>query len=163
MIGILGPRGRLGFTLVQMGGIPLDCDITDQAALERQLWELDEVDTIINCAAYTDVDGAETDVGYSKASKVNGLGPGRLKLICARLNLRLIHISTDYVFSGTSGPYTEKNLPRDPVNSYGFTKFAGDYAIRTFHDKSDIIVRTTGLYGSPKHDFLSLVHKTLGS
>jgi len=162
LIGILGYRGRLGSILVDLGCDVLDCDITNSDQIANTI-EGYSGHTIINCAAYTNVDGAETEAGYSKASKVNGLAPGRIKILCDHYDKRLIHLSTDYVFSGKNGPYTETNLPKYPVNNYGLTKFAGEYAIRTFHTKNDITVRTTGLYGGGvSDDFLQLVHNTIG-
>ena len=162
MIGILGHLGRLGSKLVSLGCDALDCDVTNLDQVTEAI-ESYRGHTVINCAAYTDVDGAETDAGYSIASKVNGLAPGRIKILCDRYDKRLIHLSTDYVFSGKKGPYTEDNLPKDPVNKYGLTKFAGEYALRTFHTKNDITVRTTGLYGgSDRYDFLQLIKNSIG-
>lgn len=100
-------------------------DITDRDAVAKAITP--ETDVIINCAAYTDVNAAETD--HEAAEKVNVLGPKVLAEAAAAADALLIHISTDYVFDGKANvPYTEEQTP-DPVNYYGRTKLLAEQEI----------------------------------
>jgi dTDP-4-dehydrorhamnose reductase len=133
-------------------------DITDATAAERFV---EPGDVVINCAAYTNVDAAEAD--QARAQAVNGDGPATIARACARAGARLIHISTDYVFSGVfpgvfSGalrrPY-EIDDETGPVNVYGHTKLAGESAVlRALPDAR--IVRTAWVYeGGDGSDFVA--------
>ena len=87
------------------------------------------INYIVNCAAYTNVDGAETN--QEEAHRINSAGPKNLSELANRFNIKLIHISTDYVFpeySTTNQPYTE-NDNTEPVNYYGLTKLEGEQNI----------------------------------
>jgi dTDP-4-dehydrorhamnose reductase len=98
-----------------------DLDVTDAAAVAAAVHGHDAV---VNCAAYTKVDDAETheDLAYA----VNATGPANLAAACAATGARLVTVSTDYVFDGdATEPYAE-DLPRDPINAYGRTKAAGE-------------------------------------
>lgn len=107
---------------------------------------------IVNCAAYTAVDQAEDDERY--AYMVNALGPG----ILAKTNCRLIHISTDYVFSGSSStPYYPSDIA-EPISVYGKTKLAGEKAVMDNSDNA-VIIRTAGLYSSHGNNFLKTILK----
>jgi dTDP-4-dehydrorhamnose reductase len=145
-IGIMGSRGRLGSQLILMGGTPLECDLTDEEDVAMVL-AMVKPDVVINCAAYTKVDSCETDEGWKKAVAVNLRGVERLRRLYSG---RLIHISTDYIFNGRSGPYAETNKEYDPVNMYGSSKLGGEVALLNPEDdkKETCIVRTTGLYGA---------------
>ena len=98
---------------------------------------------IINAAAYTDVDGCETN--RDKAREVNIEGVENLIEICKEEKIKLIHISTDYVFDGKSGPYSEEELP-NPISHYGRTKLEGELKIKK-SGIDNIIIRTNVLYG----------------
>lgn len=112
---------------------------------------------VINCAAFTDVDGAEKD--FWQAQSVNGTGPGLLADVCGTLGARLIHISTDFVFDGdTDRPYTEDHFPK-PLNKYGSTKLMGERNIQTYNQNA-IIVRTSWLYGPHGKSFPKTIIKT---
>jgi dTDP-4-dehydrorhamnose reductase len=145
-IGITGPNGRLGSQLVLMGCTPLECDITKLYDIDLAL-VMTKPDVIINCAAFTDVDACETEVGWKRAIEVNMRGVENLR---NSFSGRLIHISTDYIFNGRNGPYAETNKEYDPVNMYGSSKLGGEVALLNPEDdkKETCIVRTTGLYGA---------------
>jgi dTDP-4-dehydrorhamnose reductase len=100
-------------------------------------------DVIINCAAFTDVDRCETD--RESAHKINAEAVGLLANHCARTGSLLTHISTDYIFDGKAGPYSEDSTP-NPINYYGVTKFQAEEAIKS-SGCHHIIVRTSFLYG----------------
>lgn len=109
---------------------------------------------VLNCAAYTNVDLAEEH--EDQALVLNAKGPDLLAHACRRLSIRLMHVSTDYVFDGAKGsPYTEEDAP-NPINVYGASKLAGENAIR--HSMEDyIIVRTQWLIGHKGRNFVSTI------
>ena len=101
-------------------------------------------EVVINTSAYHKVD--EVEENPNKAFAVNAVGPRNLALVCRDLNAVLVHMSTDYVFSGRKGrPYVEDD-PVDPVNIYGVSKAAGEMALRYLWPRH-FIVRVSGLYG----------------
>ena len=109
---------------------------------------------IVNAAAYTDVDGAESET--DAAHTVNGIGPGVLAEEASRLGARLVHFSTDYVFDGEkSTPYTEDDPP-NPLNVYGSSKLEGEEAIRQGADRY-MILRTSWIYGLHGRNFLRTI------
>lgn len=109
---------------------------------------------VVNCAAYTNVDGAEDD--EETAFLLNARGPETLARSCRRHGARLLHMSTDYVFDGTKdAPYREDDLP-NPLNVYGASKLAGEEAVRHVHGGS-LIVRTQWLIGANGPNFVSKI------
>ena len=125
-------------------------DITDELAVMRVLTE-ESPDFVIHCAAYTNVDKAEEDL--ENAAKVNAKGTENLAKACAKLNITILYISTDYVFGGTkTEPYTPDDKP-NPINNYGLTKFQGEEAIRKYCSKY-YIARTSWLYGHHGRNFV---------
>ncbi|MFB6850738.1 dTDP-4-dehydrorhamnose reductase [Streptomyces sp. NPDC056373] len=120
-------------------------DITDPAAVDAAVRQ-HRPDLVVNCAAYTAVDDAETD--EARALEVNGDGPRLLARSCAAHSARLIHVSTDYVFSGEARttPYPEDH-PTGPRTAYGRTKLAGEQAVLEELPGGSAIVRTAWLYG----------------
>lgn len=157
-IWVTGGRGRLGSELVRLGCEPLNVDISDEQKVRTAVSPLSSKSTIINCAAFTDVDAAESN--FKKAFNTNTLGVEYLR---RHFQGRMIHISTDYVFSGKKGPYNEKSRVDEPVNAYGRTKWGGELVFLnpvTQHE-GDVLVRTTGLYGGEKPDFAKAVVETL--
>ena len=119
-----------------------DLDITDPEAVENFI-SANSITKIINCAAYNNVDGAETDT--DNAIRINVNGPMNLAAAAARHGIYLIHISTDFVFDGTrTSPYHESNRPA-PLSEYGRTKLAGEIAVKRSGCLS-IIIRTAWLY-----------------
>lgn len=127
-------------------------DISDRDEVDRAIQDY-KPDIILNCAAYTKVDKAETE--REKAWNVNVEGPRNLSRSIKRDGGRLIHISTDYVFDGKKEPpepYTEDDKP-SPISYYGMTKLEGERAIMETIDNYTII-RTAWLYGINGHNFL---------
>jgi dTDP-4-dehydrorhamnose reductase len=128
----------------------------DQLTLENDIsiinfFRQHSVDYCINCAAYTAVDKAETE--YEKAYQVNALGVSVLAAQCEKHKVKLIHISTDYVFNGQSpNPYKESDVT-DPVNKYGQSKLAGEQFCLQ-QNPSAIIIRTAWVYSEFGNNFV---------
>ena len=113
-------------------------------------------DVIVNCAAWTDVDGAEDGRRYRKVMDINLRGPANIRQAFDGL---LIHISTGFVFDGTNGPNTEDQLAA-PVNTYGWSKFGGEQA--AMMRQPTIVVRVLDLFGpGPKTDFVRQIRDLL--
>lgn len=108
-------------------------------------------DVVINCAAYTDVDGAEEDV--EAAHRINADAPGHIARACARTGAALIHISTDYVFDGTKKTAWTESDPVSPVGVYACTKETGERAVREAWGKH-IILRTAWVFGPMGGNFV---------
>lgn len=159
LIGVTGFQGRLGSILVgdpekKLKFVPLDCDIADQASIENSI-ETVQPDIVINCAAFTDVDLAEEQ--YTLALEINQHGVENIR---NAFDGWLIQMSTDYIFGGVSGPYTEKfNVDEDfAKGKYGRSKAYGEQYVLNVPDRLGTIVRTTMLYGNPMHpDFVTHV------
>ncbi len=118
-------------------------DITDEKAVERFCIE-NSIDIIINSAAYTAVDKAEEE--SELANEINHLAVKNLAYIVKKLDIRFVHISTDYVFDGRSyQPYTEEITPK-PTSIYGQSKLDGELAMRLINPKNSIIIRTSWVY-----------------
>jgi dTDP-4-dehydrorhamnose reductase len=130
-----------------------DLDITDREAVLKILpHHLPHL--VINCAGYTNVDGAETQI--EEARRVNALGAQHLAWSCRDLDIPLLQISTDYVFDGQSGvPYQPEDPPR-PLNAYGQTKWEGEGQV-TGLLKKYFIVRTSSLYGKNGPNFVRTI------
>ncbi len=120
-------------------------DITRPEAVDAAVRE-HRPDLVVNCAAYTAVDDAETD--EARALEINGDGPRLLARACAAHGARLVHVSTDYVFDGEArtAPYPEDH-PTDPRTAYGRTKLAGERAVLEELPGASAVVRTAWLYG----------------
>ena len=182
---LTGAQGQLGRAIRREYGESVDFLLTDMAEAEgissldisdesRVLSAVREFgpDLIINCAAYTNVDGCEKN--EELAYQANAVGPGNLAKAAASVEAGLVHISTDYVFRGDgSRPYVETDEP-DPISAYGRTKLAGEKAVMDNCD-SYYILRTAWLYGEGKnfvrtmlalsenHDEISVVCDQLGT
>jgi len=103
-----------------------------------------KIDTIINCAAYTSVDKAEDEI--SNANTINYLAVKGLAQIAKEYNIKLIHISTDYVFDGKNyKPYKEDDIT-NPQSTYGKSKLAGENAILTINPQKSLIIRTSWMF-----------------
>lgn len=129
-----------------------ELDIADREAAVAYV-RRHQPDVVINCAAYTNVDGCETDT--DAAYRANALGPRNLAMACEKVGARLVHVSTDYVFSGEENggvPLDESALPA-PVSAYGRTKWLGEQYVRQFCRRS-FIVRTAWLYGEKGKNFV---------
>lgn len=113
------------------------------------------IKSIINCAAYTDVDNAEIEPNL--ANEINHLAVSNLARLAKELDLKLIHISTDYVFDGLSKtPYKESDIPK-PVSVYGQTKLDGELAILNINPLNSIIIRTSWLYSRNSNSFVNKI------
>lgn len=133
-----------------------ECDITDVGAARGFV---QPGDVVINCAAYTQVDAAETD--QDRAYAVNVVGPGNLAAVCARAGAGLVHISTDYVFGASAQRRTPYEIddPTGPVNVYGRTKLAGEQAVLTAKPDA-YVVRTAWVYrGGDGKDFVATMRR----
>lgn len=117
-------------------------DILDKKKLNSLITSF-KPELILNAAAFTDVDGCETN--KEKARQVNAKGVENLIDLCQKEKIKLVHFSTDYIFDGKKGPYSEDDPP-DPVNYYGKTKLEGELKIKE-SGIDFIIVRTNVLYG----------------
>ncbi len=126
-------------------------DITNKIAIESFCTK-HNIEVIINCAAYTAVDKAEED--EVNADRINHLAVKYMAEIAKEKNIKLIHISTDYVFDGENyKPYSEEDKT-DPQGVYGKTKLAGEQAIQDIHPNNSIIIRTSWLYSSYGNNFV---------
>lgn len=154
---ITGAYGQLGHELIHLGGnhevLAVDCDkldITDPDAVQTCVNEF-QPDVVINAAAYTAVDKAESDV--EAAFAVNRDGPANLARACGRVDIPLIHVSTDYVFDGSKqGAYIESD-PVAPMGVYGTSKLAGEQAVLKLCPKS-IILRTSWVFSAHGNNFV---------
>ena len=117
-------------------------------------------DWCINCAAYTNVEKAETET--EKAFNINQLGIKNIALACRDYNVKLIHFSTDFVFDGkASKAYTEKDKP-NPINVYGLSKLKGEKEIQNILNEH-FIIRTSWLYSEYESNFLKTMLKLSGT
>lgn len=158
---VTGSNGQLGSELKALAQIYSDynfyftdskeLDITNHEAV-NQFIKTNKISVIINCAAHTAVDKAETDVELSK--KLNHLAVENFGNIAKANNIKLIHISTDYVFDGTNYmPYSEKDKT-NPQSVYGNTKLAGEQALQEINPENSIIIRTSWVYSSFGNNFV---------
>jgi dTDP-4-dehydrorhamnose reductase len=158
---VTGAAGMLGRDVVAAAGdaghealalARADLDITDAAAVRAAVLAA-QPDAVINCAATTDVDGAET--AEDQATAVNGAGAGHLGAAAAEAGALLVHVSSDYLFDGTATePYTESS-PTSPLGAYGRSKLAGELAVReAAPDGGWTIVRSAWLFGPHGKNFV---------
>lgn len=135
-------------------------NITDKRALQDFIEE-NNITTLINCAAYTKVDEAESELEISNT--VNHLAVQNIAEISKENRVKLIHISTDYVFKGKGHkPYSE-NDPTDPVNAYGLSKLQGEQAMRRINPERSIIIRTSWVYSQYGHNFVKTMRRLFQS
>ena len=160
VIGILGCQGMLGSDLAQYAESH-DYTVRDYDLPKFDINNdecLDEIaancDVIVNCAAYTDVEKAETDT--EMANRVNGYAVGRLGRVARRTGIPLLHISTDFVFDGKKQtPYIETDIP-NPVNEYGRSKLLGEKLLMESGCQS-CILRLEWTYGQNGENFITKV------
>jgi len=153
---IIGARGQLGTALrKKYPGAQIadsnELDITNAQSVADFNW--DGIKVIINAAAYTNVDGAETPEGRESAWEVNATAVGDLVSVAIAHDMILVHISTDYVFDGTKTPHLETE-DFSPLNVYGQTKVAGDIAASLA--PKHYIVRTSWVIGEGKNFVLTM-------
>lgn len=161
---VVGAAGQLGRRLVATAPrdiilIPLDrrdLDIRDEHAMFA-LMNAEKPDVIINAAAYTAVDKAESD--EVNARQVNGMAVGSLAAAAHAVGGRLVHISTDFVFDGSTGSPYPPDAPTNPLNAYGRTKLEGEVCA----GPDALIVRTGWLYGSTGGNFVRTMLSLMAS
>ena len=178
---VTGVRGQLGYDVVRelekrgMEAIGVDVqemDITDEAAVDRVITEA-QPDAVIHCAAYTAVDAAEENEEICR--KVNADGPRYIARTCKKLGIKMIQISTDYVFDGQGDRPWEPEDPCDPKTVYGLTKREGELAVMETLEEY-FIVRIAWVFGvngknfvktmlrlGETHDSLTVVNDQFGS
>ena len=126
-------------------------DITNQQQVDNTIEQF-RPDVVINAAAYTAVDKAETDI--EKAYAVNDLGSEYLALACKKVSAKLIHVSTDFVFDGTKTTPYQTNDAVKPINVYGASKLAGDIKINNILGNQATIIRTAWVYSVNGNNFV---------
>lgn len=149
---ITGANGQLGRELAER--MPAEhsadwtdideLDISDRQAVEKQI-KADRYDLVLNCAAYTAVDKAESEPEMARA--INVLGAENLARAAKATGTALLHVSTDYVFGGTANTPYRPDDPLEPIGVYGRTKREGELAVRRAHSDATIL-RTSWLYSS---------------
>ena len=148
---IVGANGQLGRALHQQypearfADID-EMDITDRQSVESFDWS--RISIVLNAAAFTNVDGAETPEGRVAAWKVNASAVANLTRVCRTHNMTLVHISSDYVFDGTKEPHFE-NEDFSPLSVYGASKAAGDLLVEQLDNF--YLLRTTWVIGEGKN------------
>lgn len=162
---VTGSKGQLGSELKELSSnyeynffftTRLDIDITDKESI-KSYCEKNSINVIINCAAYTAVDKAEGD--SQNADLVNRKAVKKLSLICKELNIKLVHISTDYVFDGKNfKPYCEE-FQTNPQGVYGKTKLDGENEMININPLNSIIVRTSWVYSFYGNNFVKTMLK----
>lgn len=132
-----------------------ELDITDADAVMRYV-RANDVDVVVNCAAYTNVDKAEDD--YAVADLINNKAVSNLAMACKAVDAALIHISTDYVFKGDNNVPCREDWPTDPLGVYGVTKLAGEEAVIRTGCKY-LIFRTAWLYSPYGNNFVKTMRR----
>ena len=156
---VTGVKGQLGYDVMNelaargLEGIGVDVDemdITDAAACDRVIKEA-KPDAVIHCAAYTAVDAAEDNLELCR--RVNAEGTRNIARVCKALDIKMMYISTDYVFNGTGERPWEPDDHREPLNVYGLTKYEGEIAVEQ-NLKKYFIVRIAWVFGINGKNFI---------
>ena len=156
---VTGVKGQLGYDVMNelkkqgLTGIGVDVDemdITDAEACRRVITEA-KPDAVIHCAAYTAVDAAEQNMELCR--KVNADGTRNIAEVCKGLDIKMMYISTDYVFNGQGTRPWEPDDERHPLNVYGQTKYEGELAVEELSDKY-FIVRIAWVFGVAGKNFI---------
>lgn len=178
---VTGVKGQLGFDVmnelkkrnIEAVGVDIDeMDITDKLQVEKVITK-EVPDAVIHCAAYTAVDAAEDHVEICR--KVNAEGTRNIAKICEKLDIKMMYISTDYVFNGQGTRPWEPDDEREPLNVYGQTKYEGELAVEQYVKKF-FTVRIAWVFGihgknfiktmlnlGKTHDKLTVVNDQTGS
>lgn len=178
---VTGVKGQLGFDVVNqlekhhieaMGVDIEEMDITDAHQVEEVIMK-SAPDAVIHCAAYTAVDAAEDNVEICR--KVNAQGTENIARVCGKMNIKMMYISTDYVFNGQGSRPWEPDDEREPLNVYGQTKYEGELAVENYVKKF-FTVRIAWVFGvngknfiktmlnlGKTHDQLTVVNDQTGS
>lgn len=168
---ILGSKGQLGSSILEKleGSASMgtfinafsrdDLDVTDVEQLEKQ-FEIFQPDTIINCAAWTDVEGAESK--YTLARGLNYTGVVNIVREAEKYSARVIQLSTDYVFDGSHKSPIKESEKQNPINRYGETKAEAERFLLKEYQENSIIMRTAWLYGPYGKNFArTIIRKAL--
>ena len=156
---VTGVKGQLGYDVVneltKRGHVAIgtdieEMDITDAASVDKVIKE-NTPDAVIHCAAYTAVDAAEDNVELCR--KINADGTQNIANVCKELDIKMIYISTDYVFDGEGERPWEPDDERTPLNVYGQTKYEGELAVQNTLDKF-FIVRIAWVFGVNGKNFI---------
>lgn len=156
---VTGVKGQLGYDVVkelesrghEAVGVDIqEMDITDADSVDRVISSA-APDAVIHCAAYTAVDAAEDNVELCR--KVNAGGPQNIANVCKKLDIKMIYISTDYVFGGQGERPWEPEDERDPQSVYGLTKYEGELAVQNTLEKY-FIVRIAWVFGVNGKNFV---------
>ena len=162
---ITGGSGQLGLALqAELGARGIDfvsvdsqeLNITDQSKVNEMITSI-KPSVIINAAAWTDVDGAETN--ESAAYAVNALGPQNLARVAKEVGSEFVQVSTDYVFSGEATTPWSENSDHNPQSVYGSTKSAGEKLVLGAHPTGSYVVRTAWLYSAERKNFAKTMAK----
>lgn len=149
---VVGARGMLGQQVVEAASsqghtviswVRPEIDITNQDSLFKQ-YQIDKPDALINCAAWTDVDGAETNI--ATAFNINQIGAENLAKVSAQGGIRFVHISTDFVYPGHMHRPLIETDPTRPESVYGKSKLAGEVAVMNANP-SAVVIRTGYIFG----------------
>ena len=156
---VTGVKGQLGFDVVNelekrghvaVGTDVHNMDITDKAQVEAVIKEANP-DAVIHCAAYTAVDLAEDNIDLCR--RINADGTRNIAEVCKELDIKMIYISTDYVFDGEGTHFWQPDDERNPLNVYGQTKYEGELAVETILEKY-YIVRIAWVFGVNGKNFI---------
>lgn len=156
---VTGVKGQLGYDVVnelkkrghEAVGVDIEeMDITDEESVNRVIREA-APDAVIHCAAYTAVDAAEDNQELCRA--VNARGTGNIARVCKALDIRMMYISTDYVFNGQGTRPWEPDDTREPLNIYGQTKYEGELEVEE-NLKKYFIVRIAWVFGVNGKNFI---------
>jgi dTDP-4-dehydrorhamnose reductase len=167
MIWLIGSKGMLGSEIakqfvdnkIDFVGSDLDVDITKLDVL-LAFAENKNIEWIINCAAYTAVDKAEDDIPFAKKLNVNG--PRNIAQTAKKIGAELIHISTDYVFSGVGDKPFSEDEKASPQSVYGYTKYLGELEVSE-NTSEFYILRTSWLYGFDGNNFVYTMTKAMNA
>ena len=161
---VTGTKGQLGYDVVKElekrghTAVAVDIeemDITDAGSVDQVITETG-VEAVIHCAAYTAVDAAEENEELCR--KVNAEGTENIAKVCKKLDLKMIYISTDYVFDGKGERPWEPDDERHPLNMYGQTKYEGELAVEKYLEKY-FIVRIAWVFGVNGKNFIKTMLK----
>ena len=158
---VTGVKGQLGFDVMneldkrgyEAVGVDIEeMDITDEKSVDEVIREVNP-NVVIHCAAWTAVDAAEDEENISKVMKVNAEGTENIAKICKELDIKMVYISTDYVFDGQGEEPWKPDDDRAPLNVYGQSKYEGELAVQRLLDKY-FIVRIAWVFGVNGKNFI---------
>ena len=158
---VTGVKGQLGFDVMnelekrgyEAVGVDIEeMDITDSASVDKVICQANP-DVVVHCAAWTAVDAAEDEENIPKVMKVNAEGTENIARVCQKLDIKMIYISTDYVFNGQGERPWQPNDEREPLNVYGQSKYEGELAVQKLLDKY-FIVRIAWVFGVNGKNFI---------